>query len=41
MSLENVFLTRIVRVSTVMWQPEFFVERQADASPGGSSSPPS
>lgn len=31
-SLKNVFLTRIVRVSTASWQPDLFVEQPSAAS---------
>ena len=37
-SLENVFLARMVRVSTALWQPEIFVERPS-ASQAASRSP--
>ncbi|KAF9642348.1 hypothetical protein BDM02DRAFT_3133148 [Thelephora ganbajun] len=37
-SLKNVFLTRMVRVSSASWQPELFVERPSVASQAAASS---
>jgi len=40
-SLENMFLTRMVRVSAASWQPEIFVERPSGTSQVAASTPSS